>query len=213
MSKYVGLIVLLGCEESQEGCKAFRKRKHIAYSCDLKPCSGGHPEWHLQMDVFDAVKYLIKKHGRIDIAIFFPDCTFLTVSANKWLKDQAPLKSGKLVGKERRAAQRSGLQFVIDLSNLKISRIAIENPIGTLSTAWRKPDQVIQPTQFGHNETKATCLWLKNLPLLKPTNIIPLEEKRRQKSRIHKMPPSDKRSEERSKSYLGIMDAMADQWG
>lgn len=212
MGKYLNLIVLIGCEESQAVCIAFRKLGHTAFSCDKQSCSGGHPEWHLQMDVFEAERYLRKKYGKIDLGIFFPDCTFITVSANKWLKEQPKLKSGKLVGEKRIKAREDGLQFVIDLANLKIPRIAIENPIGSLSSRWRKPDQIIQPTDFGHNETKATCLWLKNLPLLILTKKINIVEKRREQHRIHKMPPSVERSKERSKTYQGIADAMAKQW-
>jgi hypothetical protein len=219
--------VLVGCEESQAVTIAFREAGHEAYSCDLKPCSGGHPEWHFQMDVFKAIR-LIKPN----LAIYHPPCTFLTVSANKWFKDQPPRKSGALVGEERRKAREDSLKFVRDLMNSNVEMICIENPVGVIGSRifkyiggengaerWevfpgklehggRKPDQTIQPWMFGHGETKATCLWLKGLPKLKPTNIV---SGRVQK--LHSLPPSDNRAELRSKTYEGIAKAMAEQWG
>jgi len=195
--------ILVGCEESQAVTKAFRSKGHIAYSCDLQPPSGGHPEWHIQDDVFNAIR-----SQQWDMGIFFPTCTYLTVSANKWYKDQPQPKSGILVGEERRQARLKAIQFVIDLYNAPIPHIAIENPIGVLSTQFRKPDQVIQPWQFGHGETKATCLWLNNLPLLQPTNIVEGREQR-----IHYLPPSKDRAKLRSKTFQGIAEAMANQWG
>lgn len=195
--------ILVGCEESQAVCIAFRNLGFEAYSCDLLPCSGGHPEWHLQMDIFDAIK--LKKW---DVGIFFPTCTYLTVSANKWYKDQPKRKSGTLVGEERRSARSEAIKFFMDLYNCEIPKIAIENPIGVISSKFRKPDQVLQPWMFGHGETKATCLWLQNLPKLKPTNIVEGREQR-----LHKLPPTEDRAMLRSKTYLGIAKAMAEQWG
>ena len=197
------MIILVGCEESQEVTKALRELGHEAYSCDLQECSGNKPEWHLQMDVFEAIK--LKKW---DMAIFFPTCIYLTISANKWYKDQPPRKSGTLVGEERRNARIEAIKFFMDLYNCGIPKIAIENPIGVMSSEFRKPDQIIQPWQFGHCETKATCLWLKNLPKLEPTNIV---EGREQK--IWRLPPSKDRAKLRSKTYPGIAKAMAEQWG
>lgn len=159
--------VLIGCEESQAVCIAFRELSHEAYFCDLLPCSGGHPEWHLQMDIFEAVK--IKDW---DILICFPDCTYLTVTANKWYKDQPKRKSGTLVGKERRDARVRAIDFAVRLFNCGIPKIAMENPIGVLSTSFKKPDQIIQPFQFGHAERKLTCLWLKGLLKLEATNVV-----------------------------------------
>lgn len=196
-------LILLSCEESQEICKALRALGHEAYSNDLKPCSGGHPEWHLQMDCFEAIK--LKKW---DLIIAFPPCTYLTISANKWYKDQPPRKSGVLVGAERREAREDAIEFFMKFVNCGIEHIAIENPIGVMSTRYRKPDQVIQPWMFGHGETKATCLWLKNLPLLKPTNIVTGREQR-----LHKLPPTENRAELRSKTYSGIALGIAEQWG
>ena len=195
--------VLVGCEESQAVTIEFRKLGHEAYSCDILPCSGGHPEWHLNMDVFDAID--LKEW---DMGIFFPTCTYLTISANKWYKDQPPRKSGALVGAERRAAREEAIDFFMNLYNCKIPKVGIENPIGVMSSRFRKPDQVLQPWMFGHGETKATCLWLRNLPKLQPTNIV---EGRLQ--RMHLLPKTKDRAKLRSKTYPGIAKAMADQWG
>jgi len=194
--------VLVGCEESQAVTIEFRKLGFEAYSCDLQESSGGHPEWHLQMDVFDAIK--LKKW---DAAIFFPDCTYLTVSANKWYKDQPKRKSGTLVGAERREAREKAIEFFMDLYNCGIPKIAIENPIGVMSSEFRKPDQVLQPWMFGHGETKATCLWLKGLPKLKPTDIV---GGRHQK--MYLLPKTKDRAKLRSKTFQGIAAAMAKQW-
>lgn len=194
--------ILVGCEESQAVTIAFRALGHDAYSCDLLPCSGGHPEWHLQMDVFEAIK--LKDW---DMLICFPDCTYLTISANKWYKDQPPRKSGTLVGAERRAARVKAVDFALRLFNCGIKKVAMENPIGVLSTEFRKPDQVLQPWMFGHGETKATCLWLKNLPKLIPTNIVEGREQR-----LHYLPKTKDRAKLRSKTYHGIAAAIANQW-
>lgn len=192
------LRALIGCEESQVVCIAFRELVYEAYSCDLEPCSGGHPEWHIQGDVFEAIE-----SREWDLGILFPPCTYLTISANKWYREQPARKSGALVGEARREAR----DFFIKLYNCGIKKIAIENPIGIMSTELRKPDQVIQPWMFGHGETKATCLWLYGLPKLKATDVV---DGRDQK--IWKMSPSEDRSKERSKTFPGIAQAMAAQW-
>lgn len=213
--------ILVGCEESQAVTIALREQGHEAYSCDLQECSGGKPEWHLQMCVFEAIK--LKDW---DIGIFFPDCTYLTVTANKWYKDQPKRKSGTLVGEERREARRKAIDFAIRLFNCGIPKIAMENPIGVLSNSFRKPDQIVQPFQFGHAERKSTCLWLKGLPKLIPTNIVepvvyvaagknysPTHyNSKRSLNRLDCLPPGKERSKLRSKTYLGIAKAMADQW-
>jgi len=209
--------IIVGCEESQAVTIELRKLGHEAYSCDLKPCSGGYPEWHIQGDVFEAInipegKFITTLTGRKvwsgwDAGIFFPDCTYLTVSANKWYKDQPERKSGTLVGQVRRDAREKAIEFFMALYNCEIPKIAIENPIGVMSSRFRKPDQVLQPWMFGHGETKATCLWLKNLPLLKPTNVVNGREQK-----LHLLPPSKNRAELRSKTYKGIAEAMANQW-
>ena len=195
--------ILIGCEESQIVTSAFRELGfYNTFSCDLQPTSGTHPEWHLQMDVFEAIKL------GWDMAIFFPTCTYLTISANKWYKDQPPRKSGTLVGQERRDARIEAIDFFMRLYNCEIPKVAIENPIGVMSSEFRKPDQVLQPWMFGHGETKATCLWLKGLPKLIPTNIV---EGRVQ--RLHLLPKTKDRAKLRSKTYPGIAKAMAEQWG
>ena len=183
--------MLVACEESQAVTIAFRDIGIEAFSCDIEPCSGGHPEWHIQCDV---VKLL---NDQWDMIIAFPPCTHLAVSGARWFKQ-----------KRADGRQQSGIDFFMQFANAECDRIAIENPIGIMSTVWRKPDQIIQPWQFGHGETKATCLWLKGLPLLEPTNIVDGREQR-----IWKMPPSKDRSRLRSKTFEGIAKAMANQWG
>lgn len=180
--------ILIACEESQTVCKEFRKLGHIAYSCDILPCSGQRPEWHIQDDVLNHL------NDGWDMMIAHPPCTHLAVSGARWFK-------------EKQQEQREALAFVQTLMDAPIKRIAIENPISIISSKIRKPDQIIQPWQFGHGETKATCLWLKDLPKLEPTDIVTGRE-----ARIHKMPPSPDRAKERSKTYTGIAKAMANQW-
>ena len=181
--------ILIACEESQEVCKAFRRLGHEAYSCDVLPCSGGHPEWHIQDDVLN---HLDKGW---DLMIAHPPCTHLAVSGARWFKD-------------KQKEQKESLEFVKTLLNAPIEKIALENPISIISSRIRKPEQIIQPWMFGHGETKATCFWLKNLPKLEPTDIVEGRE-----ARIHKMPPTKDRAKLRSKTYLGIAKAMAEQWG
>ena len=181
--------VLIACEESQIICKEFRKLGHEAFSCDILDCSGGHPEWHIKDDV---LKHLDEGW---DLIIAHPPCTHLAVSGARWFKD-------------KRKEQKEALEFVKKLLNSPINKIALENPISIISTKIRKPDQIIQPWMFGHGETKATCLWLKNLTKLIPTKIVSGRE-----NIIHKMPPSKNRSKLRSKTFLGIAKAMGNQWG
>ena len=184
--------ILVACEESQAVTKAFRKKGHEAYSCDIMATSGLHPEWHIHNDVAAALFF-----QKWDMVIAFPPCTDLCVSGARWFKE-----------KRKNGVQQKAIDFFMMFSNYPCDKIAIENPIGIMSTRYRKPDQIIQPWQFGHGETKATCLWLKGLPKLKPTDIV---EGRKQK--IWKMPPSSDRSKLRSKTYSGIAKAMAEQWG
>lgn len=181
--------VLVGCEESQVVTKAFRARGHMAFSCDLQG-TRGDSELHITGDIFQAIKY----RGPWDLLIAFPPCTHVAVSGARWFKDKI-------------AEQRAALEFMRDILESPVERIAMENPIGVFSTWWRKPDQIIQPWQFGHGETKATCLWLKNLPKLVPTNIVSGREER-----IHRMPPGPNRARDRSTTFQGIADAMASQW-
>lgn len=190
--------VLIGCEESQAVCIAFRKLGYEAYSCDLQDCSGGHPEWHLKMDVFEAIDIIKPKLG-----IFHPNCKHIAVSGARHFY-------------YKQARQIASLYFVRALMEAPIQHIAIENPISVISTRIRKPEQIIQPYEFGHTERKTTCLWLKELPLLKETNNVKeamLKLPYREYAKVHSMPPSKDRSKMRSKTYSGIANAMAEQWG
>ena len=196
-------LILVCCEESQAVTKAFRDAGHEAYSNDIQECSGGHPEWHLQMDALKALK--LKKW---DLVIAHPPCTYLTISANKWYKDQPARKSGALVGAERRQAREEAIDFFMEFVNADVPRMVIENPICVMSTRYAKPSQIIQPWMFGHGETKATCLWIKGLPNLKPTDVVEGREQA-----IWKMSPSADRTKLRSKTYKGVADAMVEQWG
>lgn len=183
--------VLVACEESQAVTIEFRKKGHEAFSCDLLPCSGGKPEWHLQTNVLELLKL------PWDMMIGFPPCTDLAVSGARWFK-----------AKRENGSQQMSIGFFLQLASANIPLIALENPVGIMSTQYRKPDQVVQPWQFGHGETKATCLWLKGLPKLEPTDIVEGREQR-----IWKMPPGPDRAKERSKTFPGIAKAMAEQWG
>lgn len=179
--------VLIACEFSGIVREAFRKKGHDAWSCDLLDTE--IPGQHIKDDV---LKHLDEGW---DLMIAHPPCTHLAVSGARWFKN-------------KQEEQEESLEFVRKLMNYPIDRICIENPISVISTKIRKPDQIIQPWQFGHGETKTTCLWLKNLPLLKPRNIVDGRD-----HRIHKLPPSPDRWKERSRTYQGIADAMAVQWG
>lgn len=184
-----GSRVLVACEYSGRVRDAFRAKGHDAVSCDLLPTDAPGP--HVVGDVLEIIA------DGWDLMVAFPPCTHLTVSGARWWPEK--------VADGRQAA---ALDFVRALMGASIPRIAIENPIGKISTAIRKPDQVIQPWQFGHGETKATCLWLKGLPKLTPTDIVDGRE-----PRIHRLPPSEDRWKLRSETYPGIAKAMADQWG
>lgn len=181
--------ILVACEESQIVTMAFRSNGHEAWSCDLIPCSGGHPEWHIQDDVLNIM------HSDWDMILAFPPCTHLASSGARWFK------------KKQDGRQQAAIEFFMAFLNADCPRIAVENPIGIMSTRFRKPDQIIQPWMFGHGETKATCLWLEGLPRLQPTNVV-----QGRKQRIWKMPPSPERAMLRSRTYPGIAQAMADQW-
>jgi len=195
--------IILGCEESQTATKAFREAGHEAYSCDLEPCSGGHPEWHIQDDVLNHLS------DGWDMMIAFPPCTYLTNAGVRWLYE----KPGRWKKMEK------GAKFFLKLLNASIKRKGIENPIPhkyALRVIGRKYDQIIQPYQFGHTEKKATCLWLDGLPLLKETNNVYDEMMKlsyRERSKVHYASPSSERSKLRSKTYLGIAEALAIQWG
>lgn len=189
--------VLVACEESQEVCKAFREKGHEAYSCDIQPCSGGHPEWHLQVDALELLKM------KWDLIIAHPPCTDLAVSGARWFEEKR--KDGR---------QKRSIDFFMEFANCHCERVAIENPVCIMSSIWRKPDQIINPWQFGHPEQKKTCLWLKGLPALHETEnvydfMMTLPEKERE--RIWRL--GSGHSKERSKTFTGIAKAMADQWG
>jgi hypothetical protein len=179
-------MILIACEFSGIVRDAFRALGHDAISCDLLPTEVPGP--HLQQDILS----LLDEDW--DLIIAHPPCTHLAVSGARWWKD-------------KKEEQKEAIQFVKDIYNKTSCPIAIENPIGILSTCWRKPDQIIQPWMFGHGETKATCLWLRDLPLLTSTNIVDGRE-----ARIHKEPPSKDRWKNRSRTYVGIAQAMAEQW-
>jgi hypothetical protein len=202
-------LILVGCERSQKICIAFRKKGYEAYSNDIEPCYGNHPEWHLQMDIFEAIK--LKKW---DLGIFHPPCDFLTVSGNRWFFETGKVKKRTIVGKEREKEREKAIKFFIKLWNCNIPHLAIENPVGIMSTVFKLPTQIIQPYEFGHPETKATCLWLKNLPKLKGTNNVFFEMQKlpeKEKHRIHYIGGNHKK--ERSETYEGIAEAISIQWG
>ena len=199
--------VLVGCEESQEVCKAFRALGHEAYSCDILPCSGGHPDWHIQGDVLEHL------NDGWDIGIFHPPCTFLSNSGVRWLWE----KEG-VINKKRWNQLLKGAAFFKTLLNSNIPFLAVENPIPhkyAIELIGRKYDQCIQPYQFGHTESKATCFWLKGLPKLEPTNDVKdlwktLPKKESQK--VFYCSPGIHRAKIRSKTFSGVAKAMAEQW-
>lgn len=181
--------VLVACEYSGRVRDAFTARGHFALSCDMLDTES--PGLHYKGDVMDIID------AGWDLMICHPPCTHLAVSGARHFK-----------AKRESGVQQEALEFVRRLLNAPIHRIALENPVSIISSHIRKPDQVIQPWQFGHGETKATCLWLKNLPPLHPTNIVDGRE-----AKVHKMAPSPTRWKDRSRTYQGVADAMAEQWG
>lgn len=216
--------VLVACEESQEVCKAFRARGHEAYSCDIQECSGGHPEWHIMGDclpilggrcmvtTMDGATHEIP--DRWDLIIAHPPCTDLAVSGARHFAQ-----------KQKDGRQQKSIVFFMQLALAPCDRVAVENPICIMSSAWRKPDQIIQPYMFGHPESKKTCLWLRGLPLLKATEILEVPDGGRWDNQTKDgqnrlivdgkwIAWNDPRTKkERSKTYPGIARAMAEQWG
>lgn len=190
--------VIVGMEESQAIANAFRNAGIKAFSCDIQPCSGGHPEYHLQMDFFEAARLRKWK-----ATVMHPVCTYLSVSNNNAMANGC----AKYTAEEGRILRAKAIEDFYKCVDINIPLWVIENPIGIMSTLYRKPNQIIQPWMFGHGETKATCLWLRGLPRLNGFNVVEGRE-----SRIHKMPPSEDRGKERSKTYPGIAEAMATQW-
>ena len=208
--------VLVACEESQAVTKEFRKLGHEAYSCDLIPCSGGHPEWHIQGDALEEAN-----SRKYDLMVAHPPCTYLAVSGNRWLYNKDGTKN-----EERWENRRKALFFVKQLMDAPIKHIAIENPVSVISSEIRKPNQIVQPYMFGDSASKKTCLWIKNLPLLKPTNIVDKGEffewtdkngkKKRQAQwymdALSKAKTPEERRTLRSKTFPGMAKAIADQY-
>ena len=209
--------VLVACEESQAVCKAFRLLGHEAYSCDLYPCSGGHPEWHIQGDV---TKLLDQEW---DMIVAFPPCTYLTHAGTRHFSTR--INSIEKVD-ARKAKREDAARFFMLFANANCNRIAIENPVGFMNSTWRKPDQIIHPYYFGDNAQKRTCLWLKGLPLLEATNMLPKPEpmyicegvlcKGKKIGWCEGMRNikggQEERAKARSKTFPGIAKAMATQW-
>lgn len=205
------MMVLVACEESQTVCKAFRERGHEAYSCDIQPCSGGHPEWHIRGDVIPLL------NDKWDLIIAHPPCTYLTVTGNRWFNvDRYGEKALKRLEERNKA-----VNFFLQIINADCEKICVENPVGIMSTIYRKPTQIIQPYQFGESFSKKTCLWLRGLPDLVPTNIVYPGVRKKFKSgktmpewyaNLWNLPPAE-RAKERSKTFPGIAKAMAEQWG
>ena len=217
--------VIVACEESQTVCKAFRERGHEAYSCDILLPSGGHPEWHILGDVLpiingscgfktmDGAEHRID--GKWDLLIAHPPCTYLTLTGNKWFK---PEFKDRFPSREK--DREDAIAFFMKFADADCDRIAIENPVCIMSSRWRKPDQYIEPFYFGDHEKKKTGLWLKGLPTLKPTKIVEPVLIHCKSGAIEPMwhmetmkLPREERSRARSKTFQGIADAMAEQWG
>lgn len=233
------LNVLIACEESQTVCKEFRNLGHNAYSCDLLECSGGHPEWHFQQDVLSLIrkgcgilqtgdKFKLSKGERWDLMIAHPPCTFLAVSGARWFYN--PEDKNLPIEKRRphpkfptRAKDREeGAPFFIALATANIEHIAVENPVGIMSRRFRKPDQIVQPYWFGDSASKATCLWLKNPPLLEKTKVVDSGERiilssgktlpKWYSDALTKTKTAEERRTLRSKTFPGFAKAMAKQW-
>ena len=224
--------ILVACEESQAVTIEFRKLGHIAFSCDIEQCSGGHPEWHIMQDVIPILNGNCsfntcdgKAHtifNKWDMIIAFPPCTYLTIAGNRWFNVEK--YGSKAI--ERMKNRKFAIEFFMKIANANCDRIAIENPIGIMSNEFRKPDCIIQPFQFGHNARKGTCLWLKGLPALIPTNIVDPGEivqggysvgasanyARDDNGKILRW-NDPLTAKIRSKTYPGIAKAMAEQWG
>ncbi len=229
--------ILIACEESQTVCKAFRKLGFNAFSCDILDSSGGHPEWHFKEDVFEVIKNNGgqlengEKHflnSKWDMMVAHPPCTFLSVSGAKWFyhpEDKSlPVEQRRPHPKfpNRVKDRDDAAEFFLKLYNSDIDYIAVENPIGYMNTHFRKPDQIVQPYHFGDEASKSTCLWLKNIPKLKPTNLVDKGEfiefgsgRRIPKwysDGLTKTKSADERRKWRSKTFEGFANAIAIQW-
>lgn len=205
--------VLIACEESQEVCKAFRALGHEAYSCDIQEPSGGHPEWHILGDALKAIEGgqlstmdgQVHNVGKWDLLIAHPPCTDLAVSGARWFAE-----------KQRDGRQQKSIVFFMQMALANCPRVAVENPVCIISSAWRRPDQIIHPWQFGHPEEKTTCLWLRGLPTLKETENVRehmMNLPQCERERLHWLSPSPNRAKIRSKTFPSIARAMAEQWG
>jgi len=195
--------VLVACEESQTVTKAFRAIGHNAFSCDLLPASGGHPEWHLRADVRDVLALALPW----DMLIGFPPCDHLAVSGARWFPEK--VADGR---------QQAGIDLFLALAHADVPRVAIENPVGIMSTLWRKPDQIVQPWYYGDEATKTTCLWLRNLPPLFATKVvgrgvIQVVKSGRRLPEWYSNAPRKTRKIVRSRTFPGLAAAMAEQWG
>jgi len=229
--------VLIACEESQTVCKAFRKLGFNAYSCDILPCSGGHPEWHLHCDVLGVIrdkKGVLETgeefvlDGDWDLMIAHPPCTYLSVSGARWYyhpedKDLPVEKRRPHPNFPTRAQDRKeAIEFFLALAHADIPHIAIENPVGIMSKLFQKPNQIVQPYWFGDEATKTTCLWLKNLPILTPTKMVGKGERvvlssgkslpKWYSDSFNTKISTEMRRTLRSKTFQGFADAMAEQW-
>lgn len=214
--------ILVACEESQATTKAFRELGHEAFSCDLLPCSGGHPEWHFQQDIFEVIG------NGWDLMVAHPPCTFLAGSGVQWLSHpddkELPFDQRRSHPKypDRRQNMMDSVEFVKALYNAPIEYVAIENPVGLLSSRWRKPDQIVQPYMFGDEATKTTCLWLKNLPQLIATDVVGKGERTTFASgkshpkwyadALKNARTKEERQTLRSKTFPGMAKAFAEQW-
>ena len=229
--------ILIACEESQTVCKAFRRLGFNAYSCDILPSSGGHPEWHLHCDVLGVIKTkkgiletgeLFQLNGEWDLMIAHPPCTYLSVSGARWYyhpedKDLPIEQRRPHPNFPNRAEEREeAISFFLELINADIPRIAVENPVGIMSKLYRKPNQIVQPYWFGDEATKTTCLWLKNLPELVPTKLVGKGERivlssgkslpKWYSDSFNTKISTEMRRRLRSKTFQGFADAMAEQW-
>lgn len=215
--------MLIACEESQEVCKAFRARGHEVYSCDLQPCSGGHPEWHIMEDVRDVInggcKFttmdgVLHEITEWDMIIAHPPCTRLCNSGLRWLYYGDDNYRAK-----KRKEQDEAIQFFLTFTNIKCKKVVIENPVGIMSRVYRKPDQIYNPYDFkGETECKATCLWIKGVPPLSPNQKIAKDQRThgiwKAEFKGRKYSWSDPEvSKLRSKTPTGVAEAMAEQWG
>jgi hypothetical protein len=229
--------VLVACEESQTVCKAFRELGHNAFSCDILASSGGHPEWHFNCDVFEVIRNKGGKlengdkynlDGQWDLMVAHPPCTYLAVSGARWYyhpdDKNLPVHERRPHPRfpDRAIHREAAIDFFIKLYEAPIDRIAIENPVGIISSKYRKPDQTVQPWMFGDEASKSTCLWLKNLPPLQPTKIVGKGERvvlssgkslpKWYSDSFHTSIPTELRRTLRSKTFQGFANAIADQW-